>query len=340
MDDHRWLQQAQPSVVVGMSLLRDLHGVKGATMTAAIQMNDRKPLRRTSFWARRAVRRNLIAYSFVLPFLILFFIFQILPFFWALWLSFLEGDLVAPVKPFVGLQNYARLPNDDITVRVFRNSLQYAISVVPITVISGLALAFLIGNRLVRLKGLFRAIVFFPLLASSAATAQIWSYLLAPKFGLLSYLLSLVGLPDIFWLSNPKIALYAILLVEWWRGIGFHIILFLAAMLSIPVELQEAARIDGANGWQVATRVTIPLMRPVILFSIVMGTIWSFQLFDTVFVMTNGGPVHSTATIVWYIYNHAFRYGQVGMAAAMGVVLLLIIVPISYVQMRVLGDRA
>lgn len=309
-------------------------------MTSAVQLKGAQPLRRTYVWERPAVRRNLIAYSFVLPFLLLFFIFQILPFFWALWLSFLEGDLVAPVKPFVGLQNYERLPTDDITLRAFRNSVQYVVSVIPITVVSGLALAFLIGNRLVRMKGLFRAVVFFPLLASSAATAQIWSYLLAPKFGLLSYWLSLVGLPDIFWLSNPNIALYAILLVEWWRGIGFHIILFLAAMLSIPVELQEAARIDGANSWQVATRVTIPLMRPVILFSIVMGTIWAFQLFDTVFVLTNGGPVYSTATIVWYIYNHAFRYGQVGMAAAMGVVLMLIIVPISYVQMRVLGERS
>jgi ABC-type sugar transport system permease subunit len=309
-------------------------------MTSVVQETRREPLRQVRFWERRAVRRNLIAYSFVLPFLVLFFVFQIVPFFWALWLSLLEGDLVSPVKPFVGLQNYIRLPSDDITLRALRNSAQYAASAVPLAVVSGLALAFLIGNRLVRFKGLFRAVVFFPLLASTAATAQIWSYLLAPKFGLLSYLLSLIGLPDVFWLSNPKIALYGILLVEWWRGIGFHIVLFLAAMLGIPEELQEAARIDGANGWQVATRVIIPLMRPVILFSIVMGTIWAFQLFDTVFVLTNGGPVYSTATIVWYIYNHAFRYGQVGMAAAMGVVLMLIIVPISYIQMRVLGERS
>ncbi|HEV8635864.1 MAG TPA: sugar ABC transporter permease, partial [Chloroflexota bacterium] len=139
------------------------------------------------------------------------------------------------------------------------------------------------------------------------------------------------------WLSDPKLALYAILLVNWWAGIGFHVVLFLAAMLGIPRELQEAARVDGANAWQTATGVTIPLMRPVILFSVVMGTIWAFQLFDTVFVLTQGGPVHSTATIVWYIYNYAFRYGQVGMAAAMGVVLLLVIMPISFVQMRVLG---
>lgn len=271
--------------------------------------------------------------------MVLFAVFNIGPFFWALWLSLLRGDLVSPVKPFVGVQNYVSLTPDAITLQVFKNSLQYTISVVPITVITALALAFLIGNKLVRFKDFFRAVVFFPLLASAAAAAQIWSYILAPRYGVLTYLLGLVGIPEIYWLSDPNIALYGILLVEWWRGIGFHIILFLAAMLSVPEELHEAARIDGASAWQVAIRVTIPLMRPVILFSVVMGTIWAFQLFDTVFVLTNGGPVHSTATIVWYIYNHAFRYGQVGMAAAMGVVLLLIIMPISFVQMRVLGER-
>ncbi len=290
-------------------------------------------------WGRAAVRRNLNAYAFILPFMVLFVVFNIGPFFWALWLSLLRGDLVDQVKPFVGVQNYVSLTTDSITLKVFLNSLQYTVSVVPIAVVTALALAFLIGNKLVRFKDFYRAVVFFPLLASAAATAQIWSYILAPRYGVLTYLLGLLGVPEIYWLSDPDWALYGILLVEWWRGIGFHIILFLAAMLGVPEELREAARIDGANAWQVATRVTIPLMRPVILFSVVMGTIWAFQLFDTVFVLTNGGPVHATATIVWYIYNHAFRYGQVGMAAAMGVVLLLIIMPISYVQMKVLGER-
>jgi ABC-type sugar transport system permease subunit len=125
-------------------------------------------------------------------------------------------------------------------------------------------------------------------------------------------------------------------MVNWWAGIGFHVILFSAAMLGIPRELHDAARVDGANTWHVATRITIPLLRPVVMFSVVMGTIWAFQLFDTVFVMTQGGPSHSTATMVWYIYNYAFRYGQIGTAAAMGVALLLVIMPISLFQMRVL----
>src|SRR5579885_2840662 len=290
--------------------------------------------RRVRHWSKSAVHRNLTAYLFITPFMILFIVFHFIPFFWALWLSTLKGLLVQPDKPFVGLQNYAALTTDTITLQVFHNTILYVIAVVPIAVVTALAMAFLIANRYVRGRSFFRGVVYFPLLASGAAVSLVWSYILAPEYGLLSYLLKLVGGPDILWLSDPKIALWAILMVNWWAGIGFHVILFLAAMLGIPRELQEAARVDGANPWQTAIKVTIPLMRPVILFSVVMGTIWAFQLFDTVFVMTGGGPAYSTATIVWYIYNYAFRYGQVGMAAAMGVVLLCVIMPISLIQMR------
>ena len=249
----------------------------GFEMTTTSATPQKSSVSTSSFWQRAAVRRNLNAYAFILPFVILFIVFNIGPFFWALWLSLLRGDLVDQVKPFVGFQNYVSLTTDDITIKVFFNSLKYTLSVVPIAVITALGLAFLIGNKLVRFKDFFRAVVFFPLLASAAATAQIWSYILAPRFGVMTYLLGLVGIPEIYWLSDPDFALYGILMVEWWRGIGFHIILFLAAMLGVPEELHEAARIDGATAWQVATRVTIPLMRPVILFSVVMGTIWAFS---------------------------------------------------------------
>lgn len=293
------------------------------------------PVRKSTSGAL-ALRRNLVAYAFLSPFLILFVVFTAIPFFWALWLSLQSGLLAGP-KTYVGFQNFANLPRDSITRTVFFNTVKYVAIIVPVAVLSALGLAFLITNRLVRGRDFFRALVYFPILAAPAAAAQIWSYLLAPKFGLVSYMLSAVGLPDVYFLSDPKIAILAIALIEWWRGIGFHVILFIAALIGIPAEMKEAAIIDGANGWQVATRVTIPLMRPVILFSIVMCTIWSFQLFDTVFVLTQGGPMYSTATMVWYVYNYAFRYSQLGMAAAMGVVLLLVIAPISFIQMRVLG---
>ncbi|NPV09640.1 MAG: sugar ABC transporter permease [Anaerolineae bacterium] len=285
-----------------------------------------------------ALRRNLVAYAFLSPFFALFITFTAVPFFWALWLALQQGLLTGP-KTFVGLSNFMQLPRDTITRTVLFNTVKYVAIIVPVAVSSSLGLAFLITNRVVRGRDFFRALVYFPILAAPAAAAQIWSYILAPRFGVFSYVLSALGLGDVLFLSNPQLALLSIALIEWWRGIGFHVILFIASLMGIPKELKEAATIDGATSWQVATRVTIPLMRPVILFSVVMGTIWAFQLFDTVFVLTQGGPMHSTATMVWYIYNHAFRYSQLGLAAAMGVVLLLIIAPISYVQMAVLGKE-
>ena len=143
-------------------------------MTSATASTERSRAADAPIWKRAPVRRNLNAYLFILPFMALFVIFNVGPFFWALWLSLLRGDLVQPVKPFVGLQNYVSLTTDDITLTVFRNSLQYTVSVVPIAVITALALAFLIGNKLVRFKDFFRAVVFFPLLASAAATAHVY----------------------------------------------------------------------------------------------------------------------------------------------------------------------
>ncbi|MGQ9555732.1 MAG: carbohydrate ABC transporter permease [Anaerolineae bacterium] len=283
-----------------------------------------------------SARRNLVVYLFLLPFFLLFVTFTAIPFLWALWLSMHKGLLTGP-KVFCHFDNFMALPRDTITQTVLMNTAKYVCLVVPIEVLSGLAVAFLITNKFVRGRDLFRAIAYFPILASPAAAAQIWSYILAPRFGIISYMLSLIGVRDIYFLSNPRIALLSVALVVWWRSLGFYTVLFIASLVGIPRELKEAASIDGASPWQVATKVTIPLMRPVILFAVVMSTIWAFQLFDTVFVLTNGGPMNSTATIVWYIYNHAFRYSQVGLAAAMGVVLLLIIAPISFIQMQILG---
>ncbi len=289
----------------------------------------------SSIWA--AIRNNLICYGCLAPVLTLFFIYRVLPFFWAIGLSVMEGDVVSQNKLYVGLKNYGTLATDRVTLKVFSNSVKYVLTSVPLGVIVALLIAFLIGNSLVRRPGLYRGVVYFPILASGAAVAQIWSYILAPRYGVLSYLLSAFGLSRLALLSNPRTALYTLVMINLWRGIGFNVVLFMASMLGIPDEIKEAAVIDGANGRQVAMRIIIPLMRPVILFAVVMGTIGAFQMFDLVYVMTSGGPAYSTATMVWYIYNYAFRYGNIGMAAAMGVVLLLVIAPISFIQMRVLG---
>jgi multiple sugar transport system permease protein len=281
------------------------------------------------------LRRSVPAYLFIAPYFLFFSAFLVVPFGWAVYLSFQRGGLLqAPV--FVGTEDYFNLFHDPLAWQSFLNTLHFVVVTVPAAVIIGLGLALLINNRLVKGQTFFKMVVFFPLLASLAAVAQIWSYLFMPFYGLIDYLLGLVGLPQLPWLTDTTWALYGIVIVQIWAGIGFHVLLYIAALRNIPPELLEAASLDGANGPRRFYFVTLPLLRPVLLFLIVMSTIWTFQLFDTVFVLTDGGPVNSTTTMVWYLYNNAFRYNNVGVACAMGVMLVLVLAPISYVQSRFL----
>lgn len=307
------------------------HDGSGAVVVPRIA---EKPRRGEGTLARR-LRRSLVAYAFIAPFFIFFGTFVVVPFFWAVYLSFQNGG-VLEAPQFAGLSNYLNLLRDPLAWQTFFNSIRYVVVTVPAAVVVGLGLALLINNKLVKGQAFFKTVVFFPLLASLAAVSQIWSYLFLPYYGIIDYLLQLVGLPQIQWLTSSTWAPYAIVIVQIWSGIGFHVILYIAALRNIPSELLEAASIDGASGPSRFFWVTLPLLRPVLLFLIIMCTIWTFQLFDTVYVLTNGGPEGSTATMVWYIYNNAFRYNSVGVACAMGVLLVLIIGPISYLQARFL----
>jgi multiple sugar transport system permease protein len=209
--------------------------------------------------------------------------------------------------------------------------------IVPSALILGLAFALLIGNRRTVAPGAFRAVVFFPLLASGAAIAQIWGFILLPGQGVLSYFFSLLGLPSVKWLTDPATAPVAISLIAVWQGVGFQTLVLSAALFGIPKEIVEAARIDGAGAWDLLVRIKLPLIQPVMLFLVMIGTIGAFQIFDTVYVMTQGGPEYSTQTIVGLIYGFAFQMRQSeGMASALGVILFLIIMPISVIQWRVL----
>jgi ABC-type sugar transport system permease subunit len=308
------------------------HDLPGTSTAAPARVRS---TRRAESTLGHRLRRSVPAYLFLSPYFLFFTVFVVIPFGWALYLSFQHGGILqAPV--FVGLSNYVDLFHDPLAWQTFLNTVHYTVVTVPAAVVVGLSLALLINNKLVKGQTFFKVVVFFPLLASLAAIAQIWSYLFMPYYGMIDYLLSLVGLPQLPWLTDTTWALYAIVIVQIWAGIGFHVLLYIAALRNIPPELLEAASIDGANGPRRFFLVTLPLLRPVLLFLIVMSTIWSFQLFDTVFVLTGGGPVDSTATMVWYVYNNAFRYNSVGVACAMGVVLVLILGPISYVQSRFL----
>jgi ABC-type sugar transport system permease subunit len=251
-------------------------------------------------------------------------------------MSFTEGGILEPAR-YVGLTNYQRVLLDFRVGIVLKNALKYVLLIVPTGLSLGLAFALLIGNRRTVFPGVFRAIVFFPLLASGAAIAQIWGFILLPGQGVLSYFFSLAHLPSIKWLTDPAWAPVAIAIIAVWHGVGFQTLVLSAALFGIPEDIVDAARIDGAGGWDLLWRIKLPLIQPVMMFLIVIGTIGAFQIFDTVYVMTQGGPQYSTQTIVGMIYAFAFQMRQSeGMASALGVILFLIIMPISLIQWRVL----
>lgn len=287
---------------------------------------------RLTIWQRNTVT----SYLFLLPFYALFVTFVLVPFVWGLGMSFTTGGILEPAR-YVGLTNYQRVLADFRVAIVLQNAVKYVLLIVPSALILGLAFALLIGNRWTVFPGVFRAVVFFPLLASGAAIAQIWGFILLPGQGILGYFFHLLGLPAVKWLTDPGAAPVAIALIAVWQGVGFQTLVLGAALYGIPGEIVDAARIDGAGAWDLLWRIKLPLIQPVMMFLVVIGTIGAFQIFDTVYVMTQGGPEYSTQTIVGLIYAFAFQMRQSeGLAAALGVILFLIIMPISLIQWRVL----
>jgi ABC-type sugar transport system permease subunit len=290
------------------------------------------PRFRMTIWQRNIVT----SYLFLLPFYVLFGIFVLAPFIWGLGMSFAEGGVLEPAR-YVGLKNYLRVLSDFRVAIVLENAVKYVLLIVPSGLVLGLAFALLIGNRWTVFPGLFRAVVFFPILASGAAVAQIWGFNLLPGQGVLGYFFSLAHLPSIKWLTDPAAAPVAIALIAVWQGVGFQTLVLSAALFGIPSEIVDAARIDGAGKWDLLWRIKLPLIQPVMMFLVVIGTIGAFQIFDTVYVMTQGGPEYATQTIVGLIYGFAFQMRQSeGMASALGVILFFIIMPISLIQWRVL----
>lgn len=284
----------------------------------------------------RQMRRNKAAYLFITPSLIAFMIFVFVPLVWTFLLTFQRGDLLS--RSYAGFTNYKEVFKDNLFQVTLKNTLHYAFIAVPSVIIISLLLAvFLDGihNRI--FQNTFRAIICLPLLAPVAVIAIIWQAMYHPQ-GILNEFLALLNIQPFSWLGNPNVVLKSIAAVEIWRGAGFYVVVFLAALQGIPKDLYEAANIDGASNFRIFWNITLPLLKPSLLFCIVMATIWNFQLFDSVYVLTSGGPAYSSSTIVWYIYQNAFNYGQIGYASTMALILMLIIMVFSILQTRMLRD--
>lgn len=291
-------------------------------------------------------RRQLWAYAFILIPLFFFLAIRIGPTLFALNVSVREWNILSPEKPFVGLANFERIWQDfqnpkSVVRRAFQNTFSYVIIGVPTQLVLALAIALML-DRITRLVSLFRAIYFIPFVTSTVAISWVWRWMYQPRFGPINLLLSFLGLPEQNFLRDPDQALLSIVAVAIWQGLGFAIIIFLAGLKQIPQMYYEAARIDGANRWQLLRRVTLPLLNPTIVYLVVLQSIRFLRMFTQVITMTrqgDGGPLNSTVTVVLHMYREGFGRYKMGSAAALMVVLFLIIMMITLAQMRLLARR-
>ncbi|CAN5289549.1 sugar ABC transporter permease [soil metagenome] len=278
------------------------------------------------------------AWWFLAPALLVIGAFFLLPVLGSLVLSLTDFDIYAVASygntRFVGLGNYLRLLRDPLFWTALENTFYFVLVGGPLSVAVSLGAALLVNARLVRFKGLFRTIYFAPVVTTLVAVAVVWRYLYHPRFGLLNYGLGFLGVGPVDWLGDPDWAMPAIILLAVWKNFGYNMIIFVAGLQAVPGDLYEAAKLDGAGPWQQFRHITLPMLAPTFLFVGVITMIGYFQLFAEPYVMTQGGPLHSTLSVVLMMYEQGFRWWQMGYAAAIAFVLFLIILAGTAVQMK------
>jgi multiple sugar transport system permease protein len=299
----------------------------------ALETASSSHARRSTWRSSERLRESLVGWLFVSPALLGFLVFYLYPAIRAIGISFTDWNLLRDPR-FVGLANYVRLWNDDKFWDAIRITATYVVVNIPVQVVIGLVIAVLL-DRLTK-SVVVRAIVITPFLVSNVTAAMIFLWLLDPVLGITNAIITSLGLGAVPFFSSPELAIYSIVLVNIWRHVGFVALLFYAGLQAIPRMLYEAARIDGAGEWRLFWSVTLPLLRPVMVFVLVTNVIGSFQIFDTVAVATKGGPADSTNVLIYYIYNTAFSFSRMGYASAMSVALFVALIIFTLVQLRLM----
>ncbi len=283
------------------------------------------------FFNRNRVREAVEAYILILPTVLGLLIFTLGPILASLYFSFTNWNLLSAPK-WRGLDNYIELfTKDPLFWTTLKNTAYYVLGTVPTGTILALLLAIALNQKI---KGLaiFRTIYFIPVVSSVVAISVLWSFLYQADFGLINQALRALGFKGVGWLSSPTWAMPAVIIMSIWHGLGYNIVIFIAGLQSIPQDYYEAARIDGANAWQNFHHITLPLISPVTFFVITLSLIASFQVFEQAYVMTQGGPVNATKTIVYYLYQNGFMNFHMGYASAIAYILFLIIVVLTLFQ--------
>ncbi|MFD0049706.1 carbohydrate ABC transporter permease [Actinomycetes bacterium NPDC127524] len=285
-------------------------------------------------------KSQLTSSLFVLPYFLLFIIFLLIPIVYGAWMSLHNWDLLDPVHKFVGLANYGKIfdPSSYVNKLFFeglKNTLQFVVYSVPLLVLIGLGLALLVNTLPGKIKGLFRTFYFIPYSVSVSVVGIIWLWLLDTNSGLINQYLQKMHIPGIPWLTDMPWAWISIVAATLWWTIGFNMVIFINALNDVSEELYEAGSLDGANRWQRFRHITLPSIKPTMIFVIITSTIASFNVYGQPFLMTRGGPGTSTKVLLMNIVDEAFKQRQLGTSAAMSLMMALIMIIISVIQLKV-----
>ena len=279
------------------------------------------------------------AWWFVAPALLVIAIFFFLPVLAALALSLTDFDLYALADPsnlrLVGFQNYTRLLTTPLFWQALGNTLYFVVAGVPFSIAVSFGAALLLHSRLVRCRAFFRTALFAPVVTTLVAVAVIWRYLFDTRYGWLNYALGSIGVTPIDWLGDPHWAMPAIIVFAVWKSFGYNMIILIAGLQGIPAELYEAARIDGASPWRQFRHVTLPSLSPIVAMVSILTVAGYFQLFAEPYVMTQGGPLQSTVSVLYFMYEEGFKWWNLGSASAVAFLLFVLIFAVTAVQLRV-----
>lgn len=281
------------------------------------------------------MRREWSAYLFISPGLLLFSVFTFFAMILTLYLTFHRWSIIEPEKPFIGLDNYKRLVEDESFRRAAINTIYFTGASVPFTMLIGLGIALLLNQPLWG-RSIFRTIYFLPIVTPFVVVSIIWKWLYQPDYGLFNFYLLKTHLIDqpLLWLSEQNLAMPAVILMSIWGGIGYSMVIYLAGLQAVPQELYDAAAVDGAGAWAQLRYITIPMLRPTTLFLLIIGIIGSFQVFTQIFIMTSGGPVEHTTTMVYFIYKTAFINFDMGYASTLAYALFLMLLVFTAFNLR------
>ncbi|MBS4190611.1 sugar ABC transporter permease [Bacillus sp. FJAT-49705] len=283
-------------------------------------------------------KHQITPYIFIAPAILVFSVFYIYPLMYMGYLSFHSWNFISVEKPFVGLDNYIRIFSDPIFYETVWNTLKYAFFTVALIVIIAIPLAIWL-NQKGRIFTAAQGAVFSPHIISLVSVSMIWMWIMDVDYGLLNWIVSLFGVKSVGWLTNPNVAMYSLIFVSVWKSLGYYTLIIIAALQSIPKDLYEAAAIDKASKWRVFSKITFPMLTPTIFFISIIALINSIQVFETIDIMTGGGPINSTTTLVYYIYEEGFNNFHLGTASAAGMVLLFILMLLTILYFKVLSNR-